>query len=64
MNGKPTDYTVVSEHNCDVLIAKVRDLIKEGFEPLGGIQVVAPVLNGGEVAPAYAQALVKKEAIP
>ena len=63
MNGKTTDYTVASEHDCGALISKVNDLIKEGFEPLGGIQMVAPVLNGDEVAPLYAQAMVKKKAI-
>lgn len=61
MNGKIIDYTVVSEHDSHVLVASVRDLIKQGYEPIGGIQVVAPVINGGEVAPLFAQALVRKE---
>lgn len=64
MNGKTTDYTVVSEHDCGSLVARVCDLLKKGFEPLGGIQVVAPVLNGDQVTPLFAQAMIKKEAIP
>jgi hypothetical protein len=55
------DYTVVSEHESGALVAKVCDLLKEGYEPLGGVQVVAPVLNGDEVAPLFAQAMIRKE---
>lgn len=60
MNGKITDYKVVSEHDSDSLAAKVCDLLKQGYEPIGGVQIVAPVLNGGEVAPLFAQAMVRK----
>jgi hypothetical protein len=60
MKGKITDYTIVSEHDHLTLIDKVREQIKSGFEPLGGIQVVAPVLDGA-VAPLYAQAMIKRE---
>jgi hypothetical protein len=61
MNGRIIDYTVVSEHDRFALIANVCDQIKKGFEPFGGVQVVAPVLNGDEVAPLFAQAMVKRE---
>lgn len=61
MNGKITDYTVISEHDRGALVTAVCDLIKKGYEPVGGVQVVAPVLNGNEVAPLFAQAMVRKE---
>jgi hypothetical protein len=52
------EYTVVVEHNLDELIKKVRDLIKQGWVPLGGIAVstVAPVL-GNYI---FCQALIKE----
>lgn len=59
MDGKVTDYAVVSEHDSGALETKVCDLIKKGYEPIGGVQVVAPVLDG-VVAPLFAQAMVRK----
>lgn len=60
MEPKISDYTVVSEHNLQALIEGVRELLRSGYEPLGSIQMVAPVLNGDDVAPLYAQAMIKR----
>ena len=40
-------YTLLAEHNREELISKVTELIKQGWQPLGGIAVstVAPMLN-------------------
>ena len=54
------DYTVVFEHDIADLIQKVRDLLGQGYEPLDGVQVVAPVLNGDDVAPLFVQTLTRK----
>ena len=60
MSARVVDYAVVSEHDQHGLVSAVNELIKAGFEPIGGIAVVAPVLNGDTVAPLFVQALVKK----
>jgi len=60
MNSKISDYTVVSEHTTDALIQKVAALLKQGFEPLDGVRVVAPVLHGEEVATLYLQTMIRR----
>ena len=52
------EYTVVAEHNCDELVKKVADLIKQGWKPIGGIavSVVAPII-GNYI---FCQALIKE----
>jgi hypothetical protein len=60
MNAKISDYTIVSEHSADALIQKVAALLKQGYEPLDGVQVVAPVLHGEEVATLYLQTMVRR----
>jgi hypothetical protein len=59
-NAKIIDYTVVHDDDRYLLIKKVRELIKDGYEPLDGIQVVAPNLRGHEFAPVYMQTLIKR----
>ncbi len=61
MTQSISDYTVESEHSNAQLETKVRARLKEGWEPLGGVQVVAPGLNGAENALLYVQSLVKRE---
>jgi hypothetical protein len=61
MNSKIIDYTVVSNHDHHGLISQVCKLLKEGYEPLDGVQVVAPVLHGDEVAPVYLQTMIRRE---
>jgi hypothetical protein len=60
MNTMTSDYTVVSEHDLQNLIEVVRKKLKEGYEPLDGVQVVAPALNGEQVAPLFLQTLIKR----
>ena len=61
MNSKIIDYTIVSEHDYHHLISEVCKLLKEGYEPLDGVQVAAPVLHGDEVAPVYLQTMIRRE---
>jgi hypothetical protein len=57
---KVIDYTVVSEHDLSTVIQKVLELLKQGFEPLDGIKLGTPVLNGDEVAPVYLQTMIRR----
>ena len=52
------EYTVIQENNCEDLIRKVTELIKQGWQPLGGIAVstLAPVL-GKHI---FCQAMIKE----
>ena len=50
-------YVLVTEHDPNALQSEVNRLAAEGYTPLGGVAVVAPVLNADEVAPLYAQAV-------
>ena len=52
------EYRVVSDNQLDKMVSDVNRLISEGWEPLGGLHVVAPVINDGP-APLYSQAMVK-----
>jgi hypothetical protein len=52
------DYDVVSENELDVLKARVKDFLANGWQPYGDLQVSTTVLDNG-VAPLYIQALVK-----
>ncbi len=52
------EYTVVREHNLEVLIRKVSDLVKQGWKPLGGIAVVAIAPIAGIFL--YYQAMIKE----
>ncbi len=54
------EYTVVEEHNREDLIRKVAELIRQGWQPLGGIAVstVAPIL-GNYI---FCQAMIKEQA--
>ena len=57
MSERVVDYAVVSESDQKRLVSAVNELIKAGYEPLGGIAVVAP---GDVVYLQYIQSLVKK----
>ncbi len=59
MSSKIIDYTVVSAHDQYVLISEVCKLLKEGYEPLDGVQIATPVL-GEEVTPIYLQTMIRK----
>jgi hypothetical protein len=48
------EYKVVSDNQLEKMVSEVNSLISEGWEPLGGLQVVAP-----GPAPLYSQAMVK-----
>jgi hypothetical protein len=52
------EYMVASEHQLENMISVVNRLISEGWQPLGGLQVVVPVIEQGP-APLYSQAMVK-----
>ena len=54
------EYTVVEDHNREELIQKVAELIRRGWQPLGGIAVstVAPIL-GNYI---FCQAMIKEQA--
>ena len=60
METKVADYTVISEHQLQAVIQGVCELLKKGYEPLGSIQVVAPVVNGDDVSVLYVQSMVKR----
>jgi hypothetical protein len=60
MSAKISDYTIVSEHTTGALSQKVSELLKQGYEPLDGVQVVAPVPNGDEIAPLYLQTMIRR----
>jgi hypothetical protein len=45
------EYKVVSDNQLEKMVSEVNSLISEGWEPLGGLQVVAP-----GPAPLYSQA--------
>ena len=53
-----TDYQVVYGHEVWVLEAKVKELLKEGWQPLNELQIATPVV-GDVITPFYAQVMVK-----
>jgi hypothetical protein len=57
MNSKVVGYQVVAEHDIGALNNSVEDLLKLGWQPLGGVAVVAPLVNDSP-APLYAQSMV------
>lgn len=59
--NKISDYALVTEPDPGSLSVVVQKLLREGYEPLGGICVVAPVVNESP-APLYAQAMIKRAA--
>ena len=61
MADKIVDYTVVESHDLGSLVTEVRGLLAKGFEPLGGIQVVAPVVEHAQVEPLYVQSMTKRQ---
>ncbi len=61
MSAKAADYTIVSEHDLYVLISKVCELLKQGYEPLGGVQVVPPVSRDLEATSVYLQTMILKK---
>ena len=50
------EYRIVSGSDANALAAEVTRLVREGWQPIGGLQVVCPVLPGGAV-PAFYQAM-------
>jgi hypothetical protein len=61
MAGKVTDYVVASSQDIDSVQRQVRELIAKGYEPLGGLQIAAPVLQDDQVAPLFCQTLVIRQ---
>ncbi len=57
MTKKVVNYTVVRRPTDDCLVWKVRDLIKDGYEPIGGIHTY----KEGFFTRIYCQAMVKYE---
>ncbi len=58
--GKIIEYIAVDSSSALELTKQVNKLIKEGYEPLGGISAVAPN-NHGDPGDTFCQALVKRE---
>ena len=52
------EYQVVSKHDRYKFADAVNELISDGWQPFGNIQVSGPV-HDGDVAPLYTQAMVK-----
>jgi hypothetical protein len=50
------EYRIVSANDAAALATEVTRLVREGWQPLGGLQVVCPVLPNG-AAPAFYQAM-------
>ncbi len=58
MKSKVVGYQLVTEHEVGPLEHSVEALLKLGWQPLGGVAVVAPLVNDSP-APLYAQAMVQ-----
>ena len=52
------DYEIISEHDLVELKTKVNDMLNQGWQPYGDLQISTPVINY-VVAPLYTQVLVK-----
>lgn len=52
MSQAVTDYTVVSEPSLFKLEESVRKMLKDGWEPQGGVTVVPGEFAGTETVPA------------
>lgn len=50
------EYRIVSSNDAKALAAEVCRLVREGWQPIGGLQVVCPVLQSGP-APGFYQAM-------
>ena len=57
---KYTDYTILTTDTVGELAAEVRELMEEGWVPLGGVSVAA-AMNEWEVVEICVQAMVKGE---
>jgi hypothetical protein len=53
-----TDYHVVHGHDIWVLEAKVKELLADGWQPFGNLQMSTPVTDNA-ITPFYAQVMVK-----
>lgn len=53
-----TDYCVVTESNADKIQVKVKELIKQGWKPQGGLSMTS-VGSGHQSTPIFAQAMIK-----
>lgn len=51
------DYDVVYGHDIWVLKARVKEMLKEGWQPFNELQISTPVVDG-KVVPFYAQVMV------
>lgn len=60
MKGTNTHYRILREHDADDLMREVESLCAEGWQPIGGVAVTAPVIDESP-APLYAQAMIKLE---
>lgn len=52
------EYYIVSTSDAAKMSAEVSRLVREGWQPLGGLQVICPVLPSGP-APAFYQAMAR-----
>lgn len=50
------EYRIVSANDATALATEVTRLLREGWQPFGGLQVVCPVQQSG-AAPAFYQAM-------
>ena len=57
---KMVEYKVVSEQVVDKLEKSVNEMMAQGWEPWGDLNVVAPVFDEA-VLPLYSQAMVKRQ---
>lgn len=55
-----TDYQVVYGHDIWVFQAKVKDLLNDGWQPFGELQMSMPV-NDDKITPCFAQVMVKAD---
>ncbi len=61
------DYKVVFETSVEVLESKVRDLLRNGWEPIGGVSVSETlehdvgVFNRDEYSMSFVQAMIKRK---
>ena len=52
------EYRIVSANDAAIITAEVCRLVQDGWQPIGGLQVVCPVLDGVP-APGFYQAMAR-----
>jgi Domain of unknown function (DUF1737) len=54
-----TNDKVLSDSELGKVVHRVKELLKAGWEPLGSIQMSAPVVHDG-ISPRFAQTIIKR----